>query len=141
MPLGEPSRVGYPGLSFLDPPVSGVAQPAFEASRSERRIGEEIRDIGVKRALVLVQREKVISALVDDFLGDTFCVPIASMVTMAPSIGTRRSPPPKPEPREQAIQLLPTPVGPAAINIVEGRQRTTGNFSVVNLGYRGTRQF
>ena len=75
MPLGEPSRVGYPGLSFLDPPVSGVAQPAFEASRSERRIGEEIRDIGVKRALVLVQREKVISALVDDFLGDSLLRP------------------------------------------------------------------
>ena len=71
MPLGEPSRVGYPGLSFLDPPMSGVAQPAFEASRSERRIGEEISDIGVKRALVLLQREKVISALVDDFLGDS----------------------------------------------------------------------
>ena len=47
------------------------------------------------------------------------------MVTMAPSIGTRRSPPPKPEPREQAIQLLPTPVGPAAMNIVEGRQGTS----------------
>ena len=28
----------------------------------------------------------------------------------------------KPEPREQWIQLLPTRVGPTAINIVEGRQ-------------------
>ena len=59
------------------------------------------------------------------FLAIAYCVPIASMVTMAPSIETRRSPPPKPEPREQAIQLLPTPVGPAAINIVEGRQGTS----------------
>jgi hypothetical protein len=49
MPLGKPGRICCPGRSLLDPAVTGVGLLVARTSGSERRIGEEVRDIGVER--------------------------------------------------------------------------------------------
>jgi len=41
--------------------MPGFDPPALRADRGERRIGEEIRDIGAKEALGLLQRENGLS--------------------------------------------------------------------------------
>src|SRR5271157_1569509 len=70
MPLGEPSCVGGPGHALLDPAVTGFNLPVREPGTRERRVGEEISDIGMEGALVFFEREDIIGLLLDDLGGD-----------------------------------------------------------------------
>ena len=54
MALGEPVRLRRQRAALFDPAMAGVGVSMRLASRGKRRIGEELFDIGVKRALVRI---------------------------------------------------------------------------------------
>src|SRR5579883_2046308 len=70
MPLGKPSCLGGASVALLDPAVADIALTVFRAGRRERRVGEEQGDIGVKRALVLLERENIVRFLLKDLGGN-----------------------------------------------------------------------
>ena len=83
--FSEPLRLGGRAAALFDPAVAGVRIQRVRATGGQDGIGEEQRRVLMQAALIAFEREHVIRALVGDAPGDSFCVPMASIDTIAPS--------------------------------------------------------